>query len=1463
MPYQRFLISFLVFLFFLSNQTFLSAQIISTVAGNGVQGSGGDGGLATSAQLFVPASIVIDAVGNKYIADTWNNKIRKVNRNGVISTFAGNGSGGYSGDGGNAIQAQLNGPNAVAIDLKGNVYISDGNNFCIRKVDTKGKITTIAGSGTLGLGDGGPATSAQLAYPTSIQLDSTGNLYIADWSDQRIRKVDTFGIITTIAGNGNAGFSGDGGLATAATINYPACLALDKNGNILFTDYQNSRIRKIDKNGIISTIAGNGTYSYTGDAGLAINAGLNSPYGIAIDANGNIFFSDQLNYCIRKIDVTGKIVTAVGDGNYGSSGDGGLAINASLENPYGLAIDAAGNLYIADHDNNRIRKVTYSNPLKITSFTPTTAATGSTVTITGKGFTGTFSVSFGAVNATGFSVLNDSIITAVVASGASGNISISNLDSTKTKAGFSYCIPVTPSISITSSATSVCEGTSVSFDASPVNGGSSPTYQWIKNGSNVIGAVSSTYSYIPSDADLVTCLMTANNACQTINSTSSNGITIGVSKNVTPTVSITPDANNICKGTSVLITAQTTNAGNNPNYNFLVNGISVQSGYGTTYSSSTFSDGDKVACVLTANNTCQTLPTATSSDVNLTVSNNLTPTVFIASSESQVCSGNNVIITATPLDAGSSPNYNFLVNGMSLQNGLSNSYSSNSFVDGDKITCVLTSSSKCQTIPTATSNLLTQNILLPTSSSTDATVCYNEVPYVWNGQQYGVTGSYLVHLTNAVGCDSAATLNLNVIYCAPTCVWNGANSANWGDATNWSNKLLPSASNNVVIPAISLRQPILNTSVQIAGLVLNGSLSLNGHECTINGAISGTGLIKSTANSILNKVGKSDTLNFDATANTIGTLRLNGGTITLGNALDIVTALEGTSGSILNTNNNLTLKSSASGTAYTSNLSGVTINGKVNIERYIPKGYAAFRDLGVCVSNAGTIAESWGQSLLNYTSYSYNASKNPAWNSVSANTVLQPYNGYRILVSGYKNPVIPTKTASFMNSDVTLSYSGSLLIGNQNIPLTAGVNKFSFISNPYPSQVDITKLSLSGLYQGYWYLSPTLVDSNYENYNYYGVNVGVSNIYAKTASQYLQPGQAFFVCSNSNTPSLTFTESAKDNANAQTSIFGITSPINRIATGLFSNGNNLDGAVVVFNNNFSSKLNNEDGLKINNQGENLTFNKSGADLCANAWSLPTVTDELPIHLYQLQSNKVYTLRLDASQFQVNGLSVYLKDKKTNNKTPLIGDSTVVSFTLASNRDTSYTNRYCIVFSPTTLPIADIVASASLISNNQVLINWSVKGEESIKSFVVEKSVDGSNYASIFNIDNNNIGKYYFIDDNAFEGSNYYRIKAIANNGKVIYSNTSKLITNNIPHTTINIIPNPVHEKLNVKLTNNLSNNYKLRILTLTGVEAFNKTKVTANNSTITLPVSNLAAGVYFLELTDAQGNKQLKKFVKD
>ena len=314
----------------------------------------------------------MDASGNLFIADYWNSVIREVGTDGIISTVAGNGSNGYSGDSGAAAKAELSWPNEVAVDASGNLFIADSGNNVIREVGTNGIITTVAGNEIITpvegngyyaySGDGGPATSAELGYPSSVAVDASGNLFIADSGNQRIREVGTNGIITTVAGNGGSGYSGDGGPATSAQLWWPACIAVDASGNLFIADANNNRIRKVGTNGIITTVAGNGTWGHSGDGGVAANAQLNNPSGVAVDALGNLFIADSANNRIRQVGTNGIITTVAGNGTNGYCGDGGAAAGAELASPWGVAVDASGNLFIADDFNNRIREVVFPGP---------------------------------------------------------------------------------------------------------------------------------------------------------------------------------------------------------------------------------------------------------------------------------------------------------------------------------------------------------------------------------------------------------------------------------------------------------------------------------------------------------------------------------------------------------------------------------------------------------------------------------------------------------------------------------------------------------------------------------------------------------------------------------------------------------------------------------------------------------------------------------------------------------------------------------------------------------------------------------------------------------------------------------------------------------------------------------------------------------------------------------------------
>ncbi|XID94937.1 S-layer homology domain-containing protein [Paenibacillaceae bacterium WGS1546] len=375
--------------------------IISTVAGTGSYGYSGDGGNATSAQLNHPFGVAIDSSGNLYIADYQNNRIRKVDASGTISTVAGTGIPGYSGDGGQATSATLSNPMGVAVDDSGNLYISDTANGRIRKVDASGTISTVAGTGEYGYsGDGGPATSAQLSSPNGVATDSDGNLYIADHSNHRIRKVDGSGTISTIAGTGTRGYSGDGGAAASAELNGPNSIAVDSSGNLYIADFYNNRIRKVDALGTISTVAGIGGSGYSGDGELATSAQLNSPAGVAVDRYGNLYIADTGNYRIRKVDESGIIRTIAGTGSFGDSGDGGAATSAQLANPYGLAAASNEDLYIADVHSQRIRKLSIQAQT-VSSFASTsTPMTGddNIITLTVKNSLGNTDTSFNGVH---------------------------------------------------------------------------------------------------------------------------------------------------------------------------------------------------------------------------------------------------------------------------------------------------------------------------------------------------------------------------------------------------------------------------------------------------------------------------------------------------------------------------------------------------------------------------------------------------------------------------------------------------------------------------------------------------------------------------------------------------------------------------------------------------------------------------------------------------------------------------------------------------------------------------------------------------------------------------------------------------------------------------------------------------------------------------------------------------------
>jgi sugar lactone lactonase YvrE len=358
-----------------------AAGTIVTIVGNGLFGSGGDGRRATAARLTNPQGVALDTAGSLYVGSNLTQSVRKVDSAGVITTVAGSGAvdlirvlqalhdpGGFGGDDGLATAAKLNQPQHVTVDPAGNLYIACLANNRVRKVDVRGIITTVAGSGPVGLGNGkfggdsGPAVAALLNAPQGVAVDAAGNLYIADGRNRRVRKVSPDGIITTIAGGGSNPVADGVNATTVALGSVPFGLTVDQEGNVFFTISNEGRVLKVSPAGILQIVAGTGKIGFAGDGGKATEAQLDTPRYLAVDRAGNLFIADQRNHRVRKVSPDGIIATVVGSGptgvgSGGFSGDGGPATAARLNFVAGIAIDAAGNLLLVDGGNARVRKV--------------------------------------------------------------------------------------------------------------------------------------------------------------------------------------------------------------------------------------------------------------------------------------------------------------------------------------------------------------------------------------------------------------------------------------------------------------------------------------------------------------------------------------------------------------------------------------------------------------------------------------------------------------------------------------------------------------------------------------------------------------------------------------------------------------------------------------------------------------------------------------------------------------------------------------------------------------------------------------------------------------------------------------------------------------------------------------------------------------------------------------------------
>ena len=684
-------------LIFFAGASKVHGQYMTTVAGNGTGGYTVDGVAATIAEINNPNHIAVDAAGNIYIADAQNNRIRKVSiATGLISTIAGTGVAGFSGDGFPAIAAKVNAPCGIALDAAGNIYFSDQGNHRVRKITiATGNISSVAGNGAGTYGsDGVAATSTSINNPAGIVLDGANNIYIADRDNNRIRKVTAAtGLISTIAGTGTAGFSGDAAAAVAATLNMPQAVAFDPSGNLYIADGGNNRIRKITTaSGNINTVAGNGTVTYGGEGVSALATGFNTPMDVAFDASGNYYVADQGNSRIRKITISsGLVTTATGTGTAGYNGDCISPSAAEINMPVGVAFDASDNLYISDQANSRVREI-----VPPCSGTPSTGIITSTLTTGCNSYTPTISLN-GA--STGCDITyqwqSSTDGTTYTSIGGATNISYTTL---LTVSSYFKCVVSCVSTGTFFSSTSiylnvdhpltvpaitgpssVCIGSSITLSDTATLGG------WTATGGH--GTLSSGGVFSGTSAGLDTIMYSESNVCGTY----AANIIVSVNPIVAPSVFISANpGTTVCPSTLTTFTALPTYGGASPAYVWHVNGATT--GAGATFSY-TPSNGDTVTCNLTSNASCLSTTTAVYS-VEITVQASILPAVAINDAPwgDSVCIGNSVTWYALPTNGGSTPTYQWSVNGINTGTGSSYTHVP---ANGDAIAVTMTSSMLC------------------------------------------------------------------------------------------------------------------------------------------------------------------------------------------------------------------------------------------------------------------------------------------------------------------------------------------------------------------------------------------------------------------------------------------------------------------------------------------------------------------------------------------------------------------------------------------------------------------------------------------------------------------------------------------------------------------------------------------------------------------------------------------------
>jgi len=764
--------------------------------------------------------------------------------------------------------------------------------------------------------------------------------------------------------------------------------------------------------------------------------------------------------------------------------------------------------------------------------------------------------------------------------------------------------------------------------------------------------------------------------------------------------------------------------------------------------------------------------------------------------------------------------------------------------------------------------------------------------------------TYTVTASNCGG-NTISTLNIAVTG-IPNYVWTGATSTNWSIATNWSNNVLPTNGVTVTIPSAPTNQPILSTTVNIGSIVLNGSVAINGQTFIITGAVSGTGTIKGSSTSSLTVNSSSNnTINFGTSANDslLANLTVSGtGTVTLGSGLGITTLLSVNSGS-LTTGNHLTLKStSISNTAIVAPVGG-TVTGNVTVERYIPKGVKAYQNLSAGgVYNTGSIFKNWQEGGVNNNGYGifvtgkkgtvpgvdvttgldispagnismYNYTNYLTYTPVTTtkNTNLDPYTGYLTVVYGNRAlPLIPSSVfdaSANMNAAATIRTTGSLVTGTvtfdtTGVKGTVGSNFNSsvtrilpshdtgtFIANPYACAIDWNNLSRTNLNNTYYYYEPTYLTGGYQAFVCFNSITGSNNPNKSKINRYIQPGQGFWVQTD-NTVSkvnriLVINESNKVTNQPFTAVFGTgAAGINRLAMSLWKNGENIDGAVAAFDNNFTSSYGDEDSKKMFGNGPGLYITEGLNNLSIDGIPTPAVNDRIALQMSGLTKDSVYELHLDAQEFNSNGLTAYLEDAVLNTETVVGTASTVYSFTAKAASE----SRFTVEFRQGALPVHFVTVKAKSVEKKINAISWTVSDEVNIARYEVEQSFTGKDFIKIATVKAAGIATYTALDNVVKAGTIYYRIKAIDNSGKDIYSNVVTVVP--VILSGIVVTPNPVKgNKIVVQLNNLVKGSYVVELYNTAGQLVLAKEMAIDGTTTIELPLSNNTTnGLYNLQV---------------